>query len=220
MKYDVIIAAGGSGKRMGHELPKQFIPIKDKPIIIHTIEKFAYALPDCHFVVAMHTDWISYWQELQSTWLQNLTIDIADGGTERFHSVQNALHFLRNDSIVLIHDAARPLVDVDLIKRSIAACATYDAVIPVVPVFESMRRVSSAESSIVNRNEYVLIQTPQCFNSDVLKKAYSQEYRASFTDDSSVVEAAGYQIHLIPGNRKNIKITTDEDLQLASCWLT
>lgn len=220
MNYEVIIAAGGTGKRLGHEIPKQFISIHGKPIIIHTIEKFLKVLTNGRIIVAMHPDWISHFNELKSQWLPDIDVLIVDGGAERFHSVKNALTQVGDNGIISIHDAARPLIDEELIRHCAEAALIHDAVIPVIPVFESMRHLHAGGSTMVNRNEYVLIQTPQCFKSAILKKAYEQDYQSSFTDDASVVESMGIKIHMIPGSRKNIKITTNEDLQLATCWLT
>jgi 2-C-methyl-D-erythritol 4-phosphate cytidylyltransferase len=220
VKYEVIIAAGGTGKRMSNALPKQFIDINGKPIIIYTIEAFLQALPDCRIILALHPDWINYWNTLKEIWLKATDICISEGGAERFHSVQQALTKVQPNSIVLIHDAARPMVSKELILRVVQACETKAAVVPVIPIVESMRRIIADENVVVNRNEYVLIQTPQCFKSELLQSAYSQEYKPEFTDDASVVESTGTKIHLIAGERKNIKITTSEDLQIASLWLT
>lgn len=212
--FDVIIAAGGRGKRMNSELPKQFMAINGKPVIVHTIEKFITAIPEAHFIVAMHPDWQAHWKEIRKALPADVLIHLTDGGAERYHSIKQALTMVQDDSIVCIHDAARPMVSTELIKRCIADCVQHSTAVPAVPVTESIRQVIGDRSVAVDRNDFLLIQTPQCFLSHVIRQSYRQPFQQVFTDDASVAEAAGFTIHITKGEYGNIKITTPEDLDL------
>lgn len=206
--------------RMGSETPKQFLEIGGKPILRHTVEKFLSAVEDLEIILVIHPDFRQYWKDYNrdSDFLDRYIL--ADGSITRFHSVQNALKYVQDGSIVAIHDAVRPIVGPELIRRLFAETETYPAVIPVVPVVDSLREVSGDSSSPVDRSRFVCVQTPQVFQADVLKAAYRQAYSQAFTDDASVVEAYGCQIRLVPGEKTNIKITTKEDLSLASVLLS
>ncbi len=217
-KY-VIIPAGGKGMRMGSEIPKQFLEIGGKPILRHTVEKFLTAVEDLEIILAIHSDFRQYWKDYNRTSDFLDRYILADGGITRFHTVQNALKYVPAGSIVAIHDAVRPIVGVELIRRLFTEAETYPAVVPAVPVVDSLREISGNSSSPVDRSRFVCVQTPQVFQADVLKGAYSQAYSQAFTDDASVAEAYGCQIRLVPGEKTNIKITTREDLSLASALL-
>ena len=225
MKRYAVIVAGGKGVRMGADRPKQFLEIGGKPILRHTIERFLAFDPSVEIVLVLPRDQRDYWRTYcrENGFLDRYSM--VSGGITRFHSVQNALEYVRGDGIVAVHDGVRPLVGTDLLARLYAAAEEHEAVIPVVPVVESVRRVVKDESGReasgpVDRDGLVLVQTPQVFRTDVLTEAYRQPFRPSFTDDASVMEAAGHPVKLVPGERFNIKVTTPDDLSLAEKLLT
>lgn len=215
MKRYVVIVAGGQGVRMGADRPKQFLEIGGKPILRHTIERFLAFDPSFEVIVVLPSAQKEWWRDYcrQSGFLERYSI--VSGGITRFHSVQNALRFVGDEGLVAVHDGVRPLVSRALLERIFAAAKKAPAVIPAVPVVESVRRVEEDASVPVSRDGLVLVQTPQVFAADVLKKAYDQPFSPSFTDDASVVEASGVRVHVVSGDRINLKITTPEDLQLA-----
>lgn len=215
MKRYVVIVAGGQGVRMGADRPKQFLEIGGKPILRHTIERFLAFDPSFEVIVVLPSAQKEWWRDYcrQSGFLERYSI--VSGGITRFHSVQNALQYVGVQGLVAVHDGVRPLVSRPLLERIFAAAEEAPAVIPAVPVVESVRRVEEDASVPVNRDGLVLVQTPQVFAADVLKKAYDQPFSPSFTDDASVVEASGVRVHVVPGDRMNLKITTPEDLQFA-----
>lgn len=215
----VIIVAGGNGNRMNSELPKQFLTLNNKPILIHTIEVFLQYDSNTSLFLVLPEAYHVLWEELKAKHLPTIQIQLIAGGEERFFSVQNALPFLSNEGVVAIHDGVRPLVSEATLERCFTALETNAAVIPVLPVVESLRRVTGSSTEHINRSEYVTVQTPQCFKVDVLKKAYQQAYSENFTDDASVVEAIGTEITTVEGNPENIKITTPSDLRIAEALL-
>lgn len=216
MKAYAIIVAGGKGLRMGGEVPKQFLPINGKPILMHTIEAFRNALDGIEIVLVLPADQHEYWQKLCKDYNFCSPELIAKGGETRFHSVKNGLALLPDDedAVVGIHDGVRPFVSKETIQRCYATAAGGRAVVPVVPVVETIRQILPDGKSITRpRDEYRLVQTPQTFPLVMLKKAYEQSYSEAFTDDASVVEAMGEEILMVEGNRENIKITTPSDLK-------
>lgn len=215
MKRYVVIVAGGQGVRMGADRPKQFLEIGGKPILRHTIERFLAFDPSFEVIVVLPTAQKEWWRDYcrQSGFLERYSI--VSGGITRFHSVQNALRYVGNEGLVAVHDGVRPLVSRPLLERIFAAAEEAPAVIPAVPVVESVRKVEEEASVPVSRDGLVLVQTPQVFAAEVLRKAYDQPFSPSFTDDASVVEASGVRVHVVPGDRMNLKITTPEDLQYA-----
>ncbi len=215
MKRYVVIVAGGQGVRMGADRPKQFLEIGGKPILRHTIERFLAFDPSFEVIVVLPSAQKDWWREYcrQSGFLERYSI--VSGGITRFHSVQNALRYVGNEGLVAVHDGVRPLVSRPLLERIFAAAEEAPAVIPAVPVVESVRKVEEEASVPVSRDGLVLVQTPQVFAAEVLRKAYDQPFSPSFTDDASVVEASGVRVHVVPGDRMNLKITTPEDLQYA-----
>lgn len=217
MKHAVIISAGGKGKRMQSDLPKQFMVVNGKPIILHTIQKFISFDPQIEIVVVLPEDFVPLWEEICEKYFFTAAHKVALGGTERFHSIQNGLKEVTAD-LVAVHDAVRPFVSVDLINRCFDHLQNADAVVPVYDIHESMRKMEGTNSVSVNRIDYKLVQTPQCFKKSVLEKAYQQQYSPLFTDDASVAEAAGFQITCCEGIRENIKITTPFDLKLAELF--
>lgn len=216
MKAYAIIVAGGKGLRMGGEVPKQFLPINGKPILMHTIEAFRKALDGIEIILVLPADQHEYWQKLCQDYNFCSPELIAKGGETRFHSVKNGLALLPDDkdAVVGIHDGVRPFISKETIQRCYAAAAGGRAVVPVVPVVETIRQILPDGKSITRpRDEYRLVQTPQTFPLVMLKKAYEQSYSETFTDDASVVEAMGEEILMVEGNRENIKITTPSDLK-------
>ena len=222
MKYYAIIVAGGIGSRMKSDLPKQFIEINQKPIIVHTIEAFQRAFDDLQIIVVMNEQYLDYWAALWPMYLKKAVAVIA-GGENRFQSVKKGLSLVRGtNNIIGIHDAVRPCIGEGLIRNIYKKAEIEKAVIPLIPLKDSIRKISDATggTSVAKmRSSYRLVQTPQCFTQDILTHAYNQEYSIDFTDDASVVEAQGYQIKHIDGDVGNIKITTPEDLQWAKLFL-
>ena len=213
----VIIVAGGKGLRMGGEVPKQFLPIGGKPVLMRTLERFREAMPELQIILVLPKAQQDYWQQLCREHQFAVEYQLTDGGQTRFHSVQNGLALVPDDAqgVVGVHDGVRPFVSAEVICRCYEAARESKAVIPVVPVVETVRHLQGASSVTVPRDEYRLVQTPQCFDIQLLKAANKQPYNDGFTDDASVVEAFGYDVKLVEGNRENIKITTPADLKFA-----
>lgn len=214
MNRAVIIVAGGKGLRMGGDVPKQFLVVDGKPILMHTIERFHEYDPDMQIIVVLPKSQIDYWGELCRQYGFGIPLTIAEGGAERFHSVRNGLAALRDDiETVGVHDGVRPYVSGEVIGRCFEEAAVSGAAIPVIDVFETLRELlPDGSSRTVPRANYRLVQTPQVFRTELLRKAYQQDFCPQFTDDASVVEALGHGIALVAGNRENIKITTKADL--------
>ena len=212
----VLIVAGGKGLRMGGDIPKQFLPIGGKPILMRTIDAFRSVLDDVKIVLVLPADQHDYWQELCRKHDFRSPELIANGGATRFHSVSNGLNLLPDDkdAVVGVHDGVRPFVSAETIRRCFSAAAEGKAVVPVVPVVETLRQILPDGKSLTRpRDEYRLVQTPQTFPLALLKEAYRQPFSEAFTDDASVVEALGKEITMVEGNRENIKITTPSDLK-------
>jgi len=217
MKTQIIIVAGGKGKRMLSEIPKQFLLLKGKPILIHTIEKFIAFSADI-FLVLPKSD-ILIWKELVKKHNFNNKVTIIEGGKERFFSVRNALDKCSNEGIILIHDGVRPLVSDITISNVIKTTTELNSAVPVLDIYESLRGIEDHKSFSVDRSKYKLVQTPQGFSANLIKNCYSRDYDAKFTDDASVFEDSGYAINLVKGNKENIKMTTPEDIKLAEFYL-
>jgi len=219
MERYAIIVAGGKGLRMGGDIPKQFLPIGGKPILMRTIEVFRQAFPDINIILVLPVSQQEYWQKLCREYVFGVPFRIADGGETRFHSVSNGLKLIPDDAegLVGVHDGVRPFVTTETVRRCYDEAIAFGAVVPVVPVVETVRQLCGDGTSVtVPRDDYKLVQTPQTFHVSLLKKAYMQLYSPSFTDDASVVEALGKPIHLVEGNRENIKITTPADIRFAN----
>ncbi len=199
---------------MGAVLPKQFMPIREKPVLMYTIERFYHYDPHLQLIVTLPEAWINYWEELIQEFEFRIPHRVVIGGEERYHSIKNALAYC-NGKYIAIHDGVRPLVSEDTISTCFKALKNHSAVIPVVPMKESIRVVADNESRAVDRGLYRTVQTPQCFDADVLRKAYEQPYGPEVTDDACLVESHGVKIHLVDGNEENIKITTPMDFALA-----
>ena len=214
----IIIVAGGKGLRMGSDIPKQFLPIEGQPVLMRTIRRFHEYAPGLGIILVLPASQQAYWQELCHDYQFDIPCTIADGGETRFHSVSNGLACIPDDAqgVVGVHDGVRPFPAIEVISRCYETARTTGAAIPVVPVVETLRKIESDGSSqTVPRSAYRLVQTPQTFDIQLLKRAYSQPYSDAFTDDASVVEHLGHGISLVEGNRENIKLTTPFDLQIA-----
>lgn len=213
-----ILVAGGKGLRMGSDIPKQFLPLRGRPVLMHTIDVFRRTYPDIHIILVLPREQQDYWRQLCGQHDYDVGLCVADGGETRFHSVRNGLSLIPDDArgVVGVHDGVRPFVSPETICRCYESAEEYGAVVPVVPVVETVRQVLSDGSSMtVDRNAYRLVQTPQTFDIQLLKKAYGQPFDPFFTDDASVVEAMGHPIKLVEGNNENIKLTNPADLKLA-----
>jgi 2-C-methyl-D-erythritol 4-phosphate cytidylyltransferase len=219
MKYYAIIVAGGSGKRMQNVLAKQFLLLKDKPVLMHTISAFHNSNFNPEIILVLNKDLHQQWDELCFKYNFNIHHLVINGGEQRFYSVRNGLMAINGEGIVAIHDAVRPLVSSKLIANTYKEAEIKGNAIPCLNPSDSVRRIKGNESKILNRDELVLVQTPQTFEISQLRKAYQQHYKSKFTDDASVVEKAGFKINLIEGDRNNLKITYPEDLELANLLL-
>ena len=215
MKKHIIIVAGGKGLRMGGDIPKQFVPIGGKPVLMRTLEAFYTYDPAMQLILVLPVSQQAYWKELCETYGFTLPHVVANGGETRFHSVKNGLAKIEGDGWVGVHDGVRPFVSTEVIARCYEQVREKQAVIPVVDVVETLRHLTEAGSETVPRSAYKLVQTPQVFDADLLRRAYQQPYTDAFTDDASVVEALGEQVYLVEGNRENIKLTTPSDLKMA-----
>lgn len=211
-----LIVAGGKGLRMGGELPKQFIPVGGKPVLMRTMEAFYDSDSEIQIILALPHSQQDYWRQLCRECRFSLPHVIADGGETRFHSVKNGLALVKTPALVGVHDGVRPFVSPEVIARCYKLAAEKKAVVPVIEVVETVRRLTGDGSVTVNRDDYRLVQTPQVFDAELLKKAYGQAYTSLFTDDASVVEALGEPVFLTEGNKENIKITTPFDLKIAT----
>ena len=213
----IIIVAGGKGLRMGSDIPKQFLPIGGKPVLMRTLERFREYSKDIHIILVLPEAQQAYWHQLCQEYHFDVEYTLANGGQTRFHSVQNGLAKVPDDAIgvVGVHDGVRPFPSIEVIRNCYTTAREKKAVIPVIPVVETVRHLEGDQSKTVPRDAYRLVQTPQTFDIQLLKAANRQPYNDGFTDDASVVEAFGYNITLVEGNRENIKITTPYDLKIA-----
>ena len=213
----IIIVAGGKGLRMGSDIPKQFLPIGGKPVLMRTIERFREYSADLQITLVLPEAQQDYWKDLCEKYDFKVVYQLANGGQTRFHSVQNGLALVPDDAegVVGVHDGVRPFPSIEVIKNCYETARTKKAVIPVIPVVETVRHLEDEGSVTVPRDKYRLVQTPQTFDIQLLKAANRQPYNDGFTDDASVVESYGHAITLVDGNRENIKITTPYDLKIA-----
>ena len=221
----IIIVAGGKGLRMGGDIPKQFLPIGGRPILMRTLERFREYSPTLQIILVLPKDQHDYWLQLCKEYDFKVDYQMTDGGETRFHSVQHGLTLIPDDAegVVGVHDGVRPFPAIEVIRNCYETARQKKAVIPVIPVVETVRRIlldnqdnqESPVSHTVPRNDYRLVQTPQTFDIQLLKAANRQPYNDNFTDDASVVEAFGQEITLVEGNRENIKITTPYDMMVA-----
>ncbi|HET8858948.1 2-C-methyl-D-erythritol 4-phosphate cytidylyltransferase [Marivirga sp.] len=219
IKKYAIIVAGGTGKRMGESLPKQFLKLGGTPILIHTLQAFHNADPEIELIITLPQEEIQFWDEL-NIWHQNyIEHKVVAGGTTRFHSVKNALEHV-GEGIVAVHDGVRPFISANIINQSFEQAKEKKAVVTAVLMKDSVRQLDESGKSVnIDRSSLRMIQTPQTFDVELLKSAYNTDYKSSFTDDASVVEAFGQDVTLIDGDYQNIKITTPEDLIIAEALL-
>ena len=213
-----IIVAGGKGVRMQTDIPKQFIELNGTPILMHTLEVFHSYDPLIQLILVLPASQIDFWNDLCEEYSFHLKHQVVEGGPDRFSSVKNGLDTIPVHSLVAVHDGVRPLVSVETITRCFDEAEKHGTAIPVIDPVDSIRQVTENGNQSVDRSAYKLVQTPQIFDSEILKKAYNQDFSPLFTDDASVVEAGGTEIRLVEGNRENIKITSRFDLELAE-WL-
>lgn len=215
-----IIVAGGSGKRMNADLPKQFHLLLGKPVLMHTIEAFVNSGLAPDIILVLNADFHQYWKELCVQHNFFVPHVLTAGGRERFDSVKNALsHTGSGESLIAIHDAVRPVINDELITRCFNEAELKGSVIPVTESRDSLRMIRESTTQALSRADILIVQTPQVFKSGILKKAYDQDFSPLFTDDASVVERAGFQISTTAGTPSNIKITYPEDLAIASLYL-
>ena len=214
-RVGVIIVAGGSGKRMGGSLPKQFSLVGGEPILAHTINAFYKALPTSRIVVVLPTEYIEFWKNFSARF-EVAKHSIVEGGEERFYSVRNGIEALSDAvDLIAVQDGVRPFASKELILRAVACAAEYGSAIPVVKAVDSYRMVEGEVSHIIDRTPLRIVQTPQIFAAPILRAAYDTEFRAEFTDDASVVEYSGEKVVLCEGEYTNIKITTPDDMVIA-----
>ena len=216
MHYIIILAAG-IGARCGHSIPKQFALIGGKPILLHTIRKFVDKFPDMQVILVLHPDHYHYWKQINDTEEFLPTLKVVSGGRERFHSVQLALESISCDDTALIgiHDAVRPFVSEATISNAYEMAEHSGTSVPVIDMTNPIRSVEGQGNRALDRQRHKVVQTPQVFKAGILKKAYKQPFQSHFYDDGTVVEHAGFDIHLSKGNYENIKITHPQDLYIA-----
>ena len=214
----VIITAGGIGKRMKSALPKQFLPIHDKPLLMYTVEKFYHFDPNIQIIITLPEVWREYWEALIAENEFKIPHRVVSGGEERYHSIKNALEYCLGN-IIAIHDGVRPLVSVETLETCFKSAELNDAVIPVMELKSSLRSLTNEESIAVDRTSFVEVQTPQCFKKEVIFNSYKGAYHSKITDDASLAEEAGYKITCVSGNDENIKVTSQTDLLLAELLL-
>ena len=219
MNRGCIIVAGGNGSRMASELPKQFIPLNGTPVLMHTISNFHDFDPTIQLIVVLPQTDIEGWNALCRQHHFDLPYQITAGGSTRFQSVKNGLTLAHRCDLIAVHDGVRPLVSHETLERCFDGATELGSAIPVLPANESVRKGSMDSSVPVNRSDYFMVQTPQVFKASIIRESYDQKWNPEFTDDASVVEYSGNIVHLVMGNRENIKITFPEDLQIAELFL-
>ena len=218
----VIVVAGGKGVRMGGSVPKQFLPIGGYPVLMHTLFRIREALPDARIFVVLPADQQDYWRLLCDRYDFKVSHHTVVGGDTRFQSVKNGLNAFQADaeSIIAIHDGVRPFVSTDVVRTIFDMVKTKSAIVPAINPVETVRTGDRDDSVVISRNACWLVQTPQAFKANIIREAYEQEFDEHFTDDASVVEAAGHKVSIVKGNPENIKLTTPIDLALAEVLLT
>ena len=219
MELYAVIVAGGSGKRMGAEIPKQFLELAGRPVLMHTIERFKTFNEAIEIITVLPENQLRHWVDLQKKHSFSIPHTLVKGGSHRFFSVRNGLKFVNVPGLVAIHDGVRPFVSIDTIKRCFETAEKLGNAIPSISPTESLRILTDQGSVPVNRQHVKQIQTPQVFKAGHIKKAYLQENKPEFTDDATVLEKTGEKINLIEGNRENIKITNPEDLLISTALL-
>ena len=220
MKKVALIVAGGKGSRMNNDIPKQFLLLKNKPLLYYTLKAFIDAYKNIEIILVLPEEHIGKGQEIIDGYFDHSRIRITTGGRTRFHSVQNGLALVNEESIIFVHDGVRCLLTGNLIRKCYEAAVENGNAVPAIECRDSVRLLNANGNKIVDRNKVKLIQTPQTFHSKILLPAYKIDYKDKFTDEASVVEAYGLSINLIEGEKNNIKITTPVDLHLAEILLS
>lgn len=216
MKLYALIVAGGTGSRMGTVIPKQFLELAGEPVLMHSIRRFWSFNKETVIIVVLPENQLEYWESLRKKYTFPVQHYVVSGGNTRFLSVKNGLKLVEEKGLVAIHDGVRPLVSRETIRRCFDAAGKYGNAIPVVSPTDSIRMISGKLSIPADRQSVKLIQTPQVFDAGLIKRAYQQDYSPDFTDDATVLERTGETIHLVEGNRENIKITNPEDLDICA----
>jgi len=201
-------------------LPKQFLEVNGKAIIVYTLEKFLEFDPSIEIVLVINEGFLDLWEKAKQNSGFSYSVKVAPGGETRFHSVKNGLQLLVGESLIGIHDSVRPLISVSCIKRVYDSAEKSGSSIPCIPLKESVREIGENRSKPLDRSRIQIVQTPQVFHSGIIRKSYETPYKEAFTDDASVAEAAGYTIDIVTGDEYNLKITTPEDLEIAKILLT
>lgn len=214
-----IIVAGGVGKRMASPVPKQFLLLRGKPVLCHTIEAFHGFDPEMRIIVVLPKEQVGRWRSLIIEHGFSIEHTVVNGGKERFHSVREGLREVDHEGLVAVHDGVRPLVSEDLIRRCFVAASAHGAAIPVVPVSSSVRELVDGGSRAVDRALLRIVQTPQCFRADLLWKAFELPYDPAFTDEATLVERIGVLVQLVEGEERNIKVTTPMDMRMAEALM-
>lgn len=220
MRINAIIVAGGQGARMGSAMPKQFLELQEKPILYHTLKSFLDTFPEINIIVVLPKEFISYANMVLQHFDSVPEITLVAGGNTRYESVQNGIKALTDDTgITFVHDGVRPLISRQLLHKCYQVASEKGSAIPAVAIVDSIRQLDDIKHFPIDRNTLRSIQTPQTFQTKLLKSAFEQPYQDSFTDEANVVENLGMAVHLIEGERSNIKITTPEDLAIAEALL-
>jgi len=218
-KEYVIITAGGKGNRMGSGIPKQFMELAGLPVILHSIRAFFDYSNSIRCILVLPEESMDEWKQIMESHPPGVEYELCYGGETRFDSVKAGLELINGDGLVAIHDAVRPLVSTSLIKECFDLASRKGNAVPVLPLADSVREISGEESRPVDRDKFRIVQTPQVFEVSLIKKAYQQAYRDSFTDDACVLESFGSKIYLLDGEKRNIKITTPDDMIAAEAFL-
>lgn len=214
----IVIVAGGKGLRMGSDIPKQFLLLKNKPVLMHTIQRFNAWDHQCEIILVLPADQHEYWKNLCLQHQFDIPVTVTNGGATRFHSVQNGIE-KANGSLIGIHDGVRPLVSNQTIDNCFAGAALKGNAIPCLGINDSLRKKEGDTNFMVDRSQFFQIQTPQVFQADLITSAFTQDFSEEFTDDASVIEKAGHQVFLVDGNEENIKITRPTDLKIAEIFI-
>jgi 2-C-methyl-D-erythritol 4-phosphate cytidylyltransferase len=215
MKKYAVIVAGGLGKRMGNHIPKQFMLLRERPLLYYSLKTFLEAYADLELIMVLPVDYTSMGQEIIDAWFDKERIRITAGGETRFQSVKNGLSLIQEESIIFVHDGVRCLLTAALIHRCYETALATGSAIPVIPTKDSVRLLTEDGNEAVDRNKVMLVQTPQTFHSKILLPAFNIDYKDKFTDEASVVEAYGLKVSLVEGEETNVKITNRTDLLLA-----
>lgn len=215
MKKYAIIVAGGTGIRMGGNLPKQFMLLRDKPLLYYTLKTFLEAYDDLQIILCLPTEHMDKGQEIIDAYFDNERIRITAGGDTRFQSVKNGLTLVKEEALLFVHDGVRCLLTKELIKRCYNKAVKTGSAVPAIPSKDSIRLVTEVGNEALDRHKVMLVQTPQTFHSKILLPAFQIDYKDKFTDEATVVEAYGLKVSLVEGEEENIKITRPIDLTIA-----